>query len=1798
MKILSAGFWSRFLVLAVLSFVVACGSDDGVSSPNNTNNTNNANNANNLNNSDSDAADGGDINNDVDMGTDDLGPDMTEPSCMDECAPGSRSCDESGGYRVCGQFDSDPCFEFSPPVACPNEFVCELGQCVPPCRDECPVGSAICSNETTVSVCGNFDTDLCLEPGAPIECNAGERCEQGSCVDENDACTDECSAGETLCFGDSVRTCGDYDSDACLDLGPPVPCGLGEACSGGACVPFCQDECPADGVTECFGDAVRTCQATPNGCLEWTVTEACDPDSSCSDGACVDECVDECPVAGGAVCAPDGSGVSFCGEYDSDACLDRSSVVPCPQGFACQGGVCVATCTDECQVGAGARCGADGASIETCGNFDDDPCFEWGSNVSCPGGATCDQGACDVPCVDECVNAGQTQCTGDATQTCGQWDLDSCLEWSSPTACEAWEACANGTCELGQTPAAILINELLVDSVGGDTNTGNTLFVEIWGPAGTSLDGWQLVGVNGTGGSDYNPIDLTGEVIASDGYFVIAHPDGAQELLSQADLTHPNVDYQNGPDSVQLRWRGRVVDAVGYGSFSGSDVFAGEGTPVPRADPGHSLSRDTNHTDTDDNAADFAALASPTPREMAATCTDTCTPGETRCDGTQVQYCVTDADSDPCYEFGPSMDCPSAGETCSLNVCQPPCSDECPSAGATQCSGSDVQTCGNYDADACLEWSQPSACGGSETCVVDTCQDPTAPEVVLISPQGTLQTTQGNEHRMLVDVTPSAGRTVSTVRYFADGVEFATTTSAPHEAFFTVPTTTPTDSTISLRATAEDNAGIVGSSTYAYLNVKNDVPVADFTATITNTTTVTVDASASSDTESDSDDLEVCWDWNNNGTCDTSYSTAKVATHDFGASGTYTIRMVVRDEVGQTHSTTRQVSFADIQYIGGQNVSTTLWYGTIIVTGDITVPAGQTLTIAPGTDILFVFADVDSNGIGDYTLTVEGELIVNGTSAEPVVFSGQSAPAKIPGGWDRIVLEGSTPSSLSHTIIEYAELGLDIRNGSTLDNVEVRSTAHNCILLNNADGATMDNVHVHDCGANGVEIRSGSTSVSADNLTAESNGESGLLMKENSALNMVNSWLGSNTIHGFYIEDSTLDLADSTVEDNSGAGVVFAGNSDGLVTQNQIRNNGAEGVSFLKRVSGTPDPIINYNNIYSNALTGSAEATEHTLSLSASVTCCSSTGMASSTFDAPAGETIRRVYVNYDEAGTYPEINGYLETGSGSLIRRFTADFTGWVDLPDGITSVRVRVADSGRSYSTDTIAATQAETIGFTGSSDVVAVTNSNTINMKYNYLGTFPNVLNRVDLETPTSLDLQGFVGAAFDPSWDTTLYKAGDVGGESWSGTIVITGNVSVPAQSALSIAAGTVIEFVAHDQNLDSVGDWSITANGAMNVNGALGNEVEFKGYGGVQTDMYQTIELRGTGVDTSTWTDVILNHAEVGLTISGDSQFTRVEVNADSRHGVNISGSHAPVLNDFTIDGGFGDGIRIDGGSAEINRAMIRNHGRHGLNITGGSTAIIEDTTIRDNLGHGVRVSNASPELNYSLLTYNGQNGIFIEGSSNPSFTYSIVKFNDDTGVGIWNYEATSPTPTLNYNNIYANAVERSSIGEMTSISLSASVTCCSSSGVASSPWDAPADETIRRVYVNYDEAGTYPEINGYLETGSGTLLRRFTSDFTGWVAVPDGTTSVRVRVADSGRSYSTDTIQATQVETSKETPDAYELTCSTSSGTTDAKFNYWTPSIGDVPTKILETRAGSVDYTGFTGAEYPSGTVMQVGPRP
>jgi PKD repeat protein len=178
----------------------------------------------------------------------------------------------------------------------------------------------------------------------------------------------------------------------------------------------------------------------------------------------------------------------------------------------------------------------------------------------------------------------------------------------SLTVTDAQQVTAQASCAVQVKPASLVISELLYRNAGADTGT----FIELKGPAGQSLQGYSLVAVNGADGADYATLALSGSIPAR-GYYLVVHPSAPAALVALADLTSTKVDLQNGPDSLQLRQGTTVVDAVGYGTFTATDTFAGEGRAVADTGDDKSLSRDAQGDDTDDNLTDFHVSARPSP---------------------------------------------------------------------------------------------------------------------------------------------------------------------------------------------------------------------------------------------------------------------------------------------------------------------------------------------------------------------------------------------------------------------------------------------------------------------------------------------------------------------------------------------------------------------------------------------------------------------------------------------------------------------------------------------------------------------------------------------------------------------------------------------------------------------------------------------------------------------------------------------------------------------------------------------------------------------------------------------------------------------------------------------------------------------------------------------------------------------------------------------------------------------------------------------------------------------------------
>ncbi|MBL4686569.1 MAG: hypothetical protein JKY37_18380 [Nannocystaceae bacterium] len=268
------------------------------------------------------------------------------------------------------------------------------------------------------------------------------------------------------------------------------------------------------------------------------------------------------------------------------------------------GDCCEANGTPSCdaQGCADAVCGADPFCCDTQW---DDACVDIAAGMAaceCGGGGAEDAGG-GGDCCEAHENVGCEVAACEAT-VCGedpfccddQWD-EVCSEaaFLEPSCgCEGGET-EGGTGDPGD--GMLVINEVLYDHPGADVD----VFIELAGLPGTSLNGVSLQAVNGNGGAVYQTLDLSGTIGAS-GLYLIVDPAAGATLQGLADEVDSIADLQNGPDSVRLLVDDVEVDALGYGSFAGAEVFAGEGDAAADINGTQSLSR---FGDTDDNATDF-----------------------------------------------------------------------------------------------------------------------------------------------------------------------------------------------------------------------------------------------------------------------------------------------------------------------------------------------------------------------------------------------------------------------------------------------------------------------------------------------------------------------------------------------------------------------------------------------------------------------------------------------------------------------------------------------------------------------------------------------------------------------------------------------------------------------------------------------------------------------------------------------------------------------------------------------------------------------------------------------------------------------------------------------------------------------------------------------------------------------------------------------------------------------------------------------------------------------------------------
>ncbi|MGB2867440.1 MAG: T9SS type A sorting domain-containing protein [Bacteroidota bacterium] len=221
-----------------------------------------------------------------------------------------------------------------------------------------------------------------------------------------------------------------------------------------------------------------------------------------------------------------------------------------------------------------------------------------------------------------------------------------------------------------------------------------------------------------------------------------------------------------------------------------------------------------------------------------------------------------------------------------------------------------------------------------------------------------------------------------------------------------------------------------------------------------------------------------------------------------------------------------------VQSIAGTISNNTTWSGTYNVTGPVTVNSGASLTITPGSTIIFA---------GGISLTSYGVLSAVGTSSNRITFTSSSTS---PGSWGSIVLDGygTLGSSLTYMTMRY---GTEIRCNNAPDFSISNSTIENTINGINAWGSTgtVANNLFNLQRDHGVIVSNSTIGTQYNTITKTDNSGAALLYNENS-----NSW-------GNYVFHNDIYGYNWGVASSYGASIHFGDQNAGYhPVNNRIRN--------------------------------------------------------------------------------------------------------------------------------------------------------------------------------------------------------------------------------------------------------------------------------------------------------------------------------------------------------------------------------------------------------------------------------------------------------------------------------------------------------------------------------------------------------------------------------------------------------------------------------------------------------------------
>ena len=264
---------------------------------------------------------------------------------------------------------------------------------------------------------------------------------------------------------------------------------------------------------------------------------------------------------------------------------------------------------------------------------------------------------------------------------------------------------------------------------------------------------------------------------------------------------------------------------------------------------------------------------------------------------------------------------------------------------------------------------------------------------------------------------------------------------------------------------------------------------------------------------------------------------------------------------------------AKATYVWGTITHDTDWTlvdNPFIISDNITVVSGATLTIEPGVQVRFG---------QDFSIIVNGGIVADGTVDRPILFTSNNLNA-ITGDWGTILINGAQQSSITNCTIEYGTSGITLQSGSlNLQNNIITSNMNGTVV--NGGSATIENNMMVNNTACGINIVGGSQ-VTVENNTISSNGDGVVLTGNlNGAVDVTQNNIMLNINSGISLGAaaySDTSILQNNVSSNSYGFLVTS--NDTYIAHNYISNNTVDGILYQ---DGTGHQA-HFNDIYSNAV--------------------------------------------------------------------------------------------------------------------------------------------------------------------------------------------------------------------------------------------------------------------------------------------------------------------------------------------------------------------------------------------------------------------------------------------------------------------------------------------------------------------------------------------------------------------------------------------------------------------------------------